>query len=183
MKKNNVISDQPLINRVANSGLITINLEEYYPTHEFVVFDLKDYLFKELILKEKDYRQALKEIDWEQYRDKIVLIYCSTDAILPVWSYMLVSAYLAPVAYQQYQGTRQEFLKYHYCQIIAAMDCSIHAEKRVVIKGCSDKDVPPSAYLQMTKALQPYAQSIMYGEPCSTVPIFKRPRKLNKSDF
>ncbi len=178
MKKNNLIADQPLVNRVANSGLITINLEEDYPTRDFIDFDLKEYLFKELILKEKDFRLALKEMDWEVYRDKIVLIYCSTDAILPVWSYMLVSAYLAPIAYDQYQGPKSEYLKQHYTQVIADMDCAAHEGKKVVIKGCSDKDVPPSAYLQMTKALQPYAQSIMYGEPCSTVPIFKRPRKV-----
>lgn len=181
MKKNNLITDKPLVNRVANSGLVTINLEDHYPQQEIVSFDLKDYLFKELILKEKDYRQALKEHDWEQYRDKIVLIYCSNDAILPVWSYMLVSAYLTPIAHQQYQGIKSDFLKYHYSHVISEMDCSAHAEKRVVIKGCSEKDVPPSAYLHMTQALQPYAQSIMYGEPCSTVPIFKRPRKLNKA--
>jgi len=119
-------------------------------------------------------------LDWTVYKDKIVLLYCSTDAILPVWSYMLVSAYLAPLAYQVCQGNKTEFLKYHYKQIVDKMDLSIHAEKRVVIKGCSDKEVPPSAYLDLTKALQPYAQSIMYGEPCSTVPIFKRPRKLKK---
>jgi len=180
MKKNDLLVDAPLVNRVANSGLITINLEDYYPTKEIISFDIKDYLFKELILKEKDFRTALKELDWAVYEDKIVLLYCSTDAILPVWSYMLVSAYLAPIADQIFQGYKEEFLKHHYKQIIQNMDHSIHAEKRIVIKGCSDKPVPPSAYLDLTKSLQPFAQSIMYGEPCSTVPIFKRPRKLKK---
>jgi len=180
MKKNEILADAPLVNRVANSSLITINLEEFYPSKEFITFDIKDFLFQGLILKEKDFRTALKELDWSQYEDKIVLLYCSTDAILPVWSYMLVSAYLAPLTDQIFQGNKTDFLKHHYKQTIADMDLSIHAEKRVVIKGCSDKEVPPSAYLDLTKSLQPFAQSIMYGEPCSTVPIFKRPRKLKK---
>lgn len=180
MKQNDLLSEAPLVNRVASSGLITINLEDYYPSKEIIAFDLKDYLFHELILKEKDFRIALKEHNWQDYQDKIVLVYCSSDAILPVWSFMLVASYLKPMAAEVFQGSEEEFLKFHYYSVITEMDLSIHAEKRVVIKGCSDKHVPPSAYLEITKELQPYAQSIMYGEPCSTVPIFKRPRKLKK---
>lgn len=180
MKKNNIIIEKPLVNRVANSGLITINLEDYYPTHEIVEFDLKDYLFHELILKEKDFRTTLKEMDWSVYDDKIVLVYCSNDAILPVWSFMLVSAYLKPVAHQIYQGTSTEFLKHHYDKVVEGYDISDLDDKRVVIKGCSDKEVPPSAYAAITAKLQPHAKSIMYGEPCSTVPIFKKPRTPKK---
>jgi len=172
-------SDKPLINRVANSALITVNLENYFPDHlSFVTIDIKDYLFKELILKEKDFRAALKEMVWEDYTGKTVLLYCSTDAIIPVWAYMLFSAQLTPYASHIYFGEKTAFLEEHYNKVIAEVDMSIYEGKRIVIKGCSDKDVPASAYVTLTRALQPHAQSIMYGEPCSTVPIFKRPRKV-----
>ncbi len=172
-------SDKPLVNRVANSALITINLENYFPDKlSFVEIDIKDYLFKELILKEKDFRTALKEINWENYKGKTVLLYCSADAIIPVWAYMLFSAQLAPYADLIHFGKKTHFLEEHYNKSIAELDLSIHEGKRVVIKGCSDKEVPASAYVSLTRALQPFAQSIMYGEPCSTVPIFKRPRKV-----
>ncbi len=170
--------ETPLVNRVANSGIITINLEEYYPSEDIVVFDLKDYLYMELILKEKDFRTALKALDWSQYQAKIVLVICSNDAIIPVWAYMLVSAYLTPVAHDVYQGAADAYLTHHYAGVIAQIEGEQYVGSRVVIKGCSDKPVPPSAYLQLTRQLQPHAQSIMYGEPCSTVPIFKRPRQL-----
>jgi len=174
------MADSPdiIINRVANSGILTINLEEFYPQHEMVDFDIKDYLFKELILKEKDFRAALKAYDWESLQDKILLIHCSTDAIIPVWAYMLITAYATPFVHDLYEGTLDEYLKLHYTQQIEKIDLENYQEKRVVIKGCSDKPVPPLAYALTVKKLRPAAQSIMYGEPCSTVPIFKRPRKL-----
>ena len=167
-----------LVNRVANSGLITINLEEYFPAQEFVDFDIVDYLFKGLILKEKDFRTALKELDWTSYQDKILLVYCSTDAIIPVWAYMLVTAYAEPHTHRVFQGTKSQYLTNHYQKVVGEMDVSEFDQKRIVIKGCSAKPVPPSAYSDITAKLQPLAQSIMYGEPCSTVPIFKRPRRL-----
>ena len=166
--------DKPLVNRVANSGIITINLEEFFPKEEFVVFDLKDYLFKELILKEKDFRTALKEFDWENLKGKILLIYCSNDAIIPVWAYMLVASYASPFAVDIFQGTQEEYLKKHYSQVITALDETTYDNQRIVIKGCSHKPVPPSAYADLTKKLQATVRSIMYGEPCSTVPIYKR---------
>ena len=172
--------EQPLVNRVANSGLKTINLEDYYPQDELAHLDIKGMLFKELLLKEKDFRNALKEIDWTQFQDKILLTYCSSDAIIPVWAYMLIGAYAKPYIKDVFQGTLTEYLKAHYKEVISKIDGSAFANERVVIKGCSDKEVPPSAYTAITSLLQPYAQSIMYGEPCSTVPIFKRPRVLNK---
>ncbi len=174
--------DKPLINRVANSGIKVINLEDLYPTQDLVDFDLSPYLFKGLILKEKDFRQALKNIDWETYKKKIVLIFNSTDAIIPVWAYMLVSSHLSSHASEIFQGSQEEFLKNHYSKVIADMDLSSYQEQRVVIKGCSNKPVPPSAYADITARLNKFAQSIMYGEPCSTVPIFKRPRILKKRD-
>ena len=172
------MSEAPLVNRVANSGIITINLELYFPKQEMIDFDLKDYLFHGLILKEKDFRASLKSMDTAVYRDKAVMLYCSTDAIIPVWAYMLVSSLLAPIAFDVFMGTKAQYLDYHYRDVLDAMDMSQYDEQRIVIKGCSDKPVPASAYAYLTQLLQPYAQSIMYGEPCSTVPVFKRPRKL-----
>ena len=170
--------DKPLINRVANSGLITLNLEDYYPEQEIFEFDLKDYLFQGLLLREKEFRLALKEHDWTIYKGGVLLIYCSSDAIIPVWAYMLVASYIKKVGAEPYQGEKTSYLREHFNKQIAAIDMSQFAEKRIVIKGCSNKPVPPSAYAALTAALQDYAQSIMYGEPCSTVPVFKRPRKL-----
>ncbi|GJM34670.1 MAG: hypothetical protein DHS20C18_36710 [Saprospiraceae bacterium] len=170
--------DKPLVNRVASSGLITINLEEFFPKGEVITFDLKDYLYMELILKEKDFRDSLKEHDWAKYQDKILLVFCSTDAIIPVWAYMLVAAYAAPYVKDIFQGDKENYYKTAFNEALNKIDAAQYDQQRIVIKGCSDKPVPPSAYLELTRKLQPYAQSIMYGEPCSTVPIFKRPRKL-----
>ncbi len=172
------MEDEILINRVAESGIITINLEEHYPKRDIAEFDIKDHLFHGLILKEKDFRATLKEFNWDVFHEKWALVYCSTDAIIPVWAYMLVSSYLKPVAHDIFVGTREQYLDHHFRQALSSLDMSQYQEKRIVVKGCSDKPVPPSAYGLITAMLQPYAQSIMYGEPCSTVPIFKRPRKL-----
>lgn len=174
----NQSDDKPLVNRVAASSLITLNLEDFFPEEELVIFDLKDYLFKELILKEKEFRAALKEHDWEQYKNKHIAIDCSTDAIIPVWAYMLVAAYAAPFATSVFQGDKETFYKVAFQQALAGLDAKQYDQKRIVIKGCSNKPVPPSAYVELTLKLQPFAQSIMYGEPCSTVPVFKRPRVL-----
>ncbi|HMO39910.1 MAG TPA: DUF2480 family protein [Saprospiraceae bacterium] len=170
--------EETLVNRVANSGLITLNLEDFFPKAAVVVFDLKDYLFMELILKEKDFRAALKEHNWEQYQDKILLVYCSTDAIIPVWAYMLVTAYAAPYANDIFQGNADTYYTAAFAKTLADMDAAQYEGQRIVIKGCSNRPVPASAYVALTRKLQPYAQSIMYGEPCSTVPVFKRPRKV-----
>lgn len=171
---------KPLVNRVANSGIITINLEDYFPKEAVAAFDLKDYLFMELILKEKDFRAALKEHDWAQYDQKNLVVFCSTDAIIPVWAYMLVAASAEPYAKTVFQGTQEEFYKVAYQDALRNINPSQYQGNRIVIKGCSDRPVPPAAYVELTRQLRPYAQSIMYGEPCSTVPIFKRPRVLKK---
>ncbi len=168
--------DDILVNKVANSKLKTINLEELYPQEEIVNFDIKDYLFQELILKEKDFRQALKEHDWEQYQDKILCVHCSTDAIIPVWAYMLVSSYAGQIAHTIYTGAHDQYLVNYYDQKLDDIDLSIYKDGLVVIKGCSNKPVPPSAYAKITALLKPYVKSLMYGEPCSTVPIYKRIR-------
>ena len=169
--------DKPLVNRVASSGLITLKLEEFFPTQEVVNFDLKDYLFMELILKEKDFRAALKAYDWSQCQDKVLLVNCSTDAIIPVWAYMLIAASAAPYAYDVFQGTKDDFYRSYFLRQIDQLDMEQYQDKRMVIKGCSDHPVPPAAYLEITRRLQPVAKSIMFGEPCSTVPVYKRPRK------
>lgn len=163
-----------LVNRVANSGLTTINLEDFFPAGEIAHFDLLDYLFMGLILKEKDFREALKTHDWTQYQGKVLLVYCSTDAIIPVWAYMLVATYAEPYALDIFQGDADNYYKTAFNRALGKIDPKTHEGQRIVIKGCSDKPVPPSAYLELTRLLKPYVQSIMYGEPCSTVPIYKR---------
>lgn len=168
--------EKPLVNRVASSGLITINLEDYFPKVEVVPFDLKQHLFMELILKEKDFREAIQQHDWLQYQGKVILVYCSADAIIPMWAYMLVAASAAPYAADIFQGDAEAYYKMAFAKALDALNPADFDQKRIVIKGCSDKPVPAAAYIEITRRLQPYAQSIMYGEPCSTVPIFKRPR-------
>ena len=177
LKKVFMIEQEDLIiNRVTESGLMTLNLETYFPKQEFAIFDLKDYLFMELILKEKDFRAACKSHDWLQYKNKILLVYCSTDAIIPMWAYMLVAQHAANFAYTIFQGTREEFLKAHYAKVISTLNTSEWNDKRVVIKGCGGLDVPAEAYVSITRVLTPHVVSIMYGEPCSTVPIYKKAR-------
>lgn len=167
-------TDKPLVNKIAASGLITLNLEDFLPKVSFVELDLKDYLFHGLILKEKDFRTALKELDWSQFDQKTLLVYCSTDAIIPMWAYMLVAAYATPFAVDIFQGSKEEYLKFSLNQGLDQIDYSQYEGQRLVIKGCGDEPVPAAAYLEITRRLQPIAQSIMYGEPCSTVPIYKR---------
>lgn len=167
---------EALINRVVNSGIITINLEQYYPSSVIIQFDLKDYLYMELILKEKDFRQALKEIDWDAYSDKVLLIHCSNDAIIPLWAYMLVASYAEGSAKETYVGDQEGYLNHHFQNVIKNLDLTSYTDKRIVIKGCSNMPVPAGAYQSLTRRLKPIALSIMFGEPCSMVPIYKRPK-------
>lgn len=165
-----------MVNRVANSNLVTIDLENFYPEGDIVAFDLKDYLFMELILKEKEFREALKGHDWEQYAGKNLAVFCSSDAIIPMWAYMLVASYAAPFARDIVQGHPDQFAEMAFMKKLASLNPDDFVDKRLVIKGCSDKPVPPSAYLEITRLLQPVARSIMFGEPCSTVPVYKKAR-------
>ncbi|GEO09569.1 DUF2480 family protein [Segetibacter aerophilus] len=163
-----------IINKVAESALTSIDLEEYYPKGETAVFDLKDHLFMGLILKEKDFRAALQTYDWEQFRDKNVAITCSADAIIPMWAYMLVASNLQPVAKEVVYGEEKDILKTLLLRNLATIKGEEYTDKRVVVKGCGDVAIPEAAYVEITNKLRPYVKSIMYGEPCSTVPIFKR---------
>jgi hypothetical protein len=166
--------NDPIINKVAESGLITIDLANYYPQGETVVFDLKEYLFMGMILKEKDFREALKNKDWSVYDGKNVAITCSADAIIPVWAYMLVASYLQPLAGEIVMGDEKELHKIIFLKNLSRIDINEFADKRIVIKGCGDIPVGDFAYMEITKMLRPVAKSIMYGEPCSTVPVFKK---------
>lgn len=162
-----------IVNKVAGSGLITLNLEQYLPG-EIKVFDLKDHLFMGLILKEKDFREALKNLDWTIYNDHPVAITCSADAIIPVWAYMLVVTYLQPVAREIYVGTKEEMHRHLFLKNMQTINPQEYAGQKVVVKGCGDVAVGEFAYAEITRLLLPVVQSIMYGEPCSTVPVFKK---------
>ncbi len=161
-------------NKVAESGLITLDLETFYPKETVKVFDLKDYLFRGLIIKEKEFREALKTTDWQQYANTNVAVTCSADAIIPVWAYMLVATYLQPVANTVVLGDEKKLIETILLNNISKINTNEFKDKRVVIKGCGDIPIPESAYLHITSVLLPHAKSIMYGEPCSTVPVWKR---------
>ncbi len=165
---------ETFVNKVAESGIITLNLEDYYPNEEVVVFDLKDYLFMGLILKEKDFREELKILDTTQYQNKIVALTCSSDAVIPMWAYMLVASLLQPVATKLVFGSADEVIQKILLENISRIEPSLFEDKRVVIKGCGDKAIPEAAYIAITFLLRPAVKSIMYGEPCSTVPVFKK---------
>lgn len=166
-----------IVNKVAESGLITLDLEEYYPKEETGVFDLKDHLFMGLILKEKDYREALKNLDWSIYQNKNVAVTCSADAVIPMWAYMLAASYLQPVAKEVVFGNEDFLHRTLFLKNLSKINIAGFADKRVVVKGCGDKSISETAYVEITKLLRPVVKSIMYGEPCSTVPIYKSPVK------
>jgi hypothetical protein len=163
-----------IVNKIAASGLITLNLEDYLPKEETAVFDLKEHLFMGLILKEKDFREALKNSDWSIYQDKNVAITCSADAIIPVWAYMLVTSYLQPIAATIFTGTKEEMEKHILLQSISSINADEFNDQRIVVKGCGDVAIGNFAYAEITRKLLPHVKSIMYGEPCSTVPIYKK---------
>ncbi len=165
---------EEIINKVSQSELLTIDLEKYFPEGKIVMFDLKPFLFMELILKEKDFRTAIQNLDWSQYKDQLVGVYCSTDAVIPVWAYMLVASYLEPFAKEIIQGNEDQVIRQLLLKRINAIDPEDYKNKRVVIKGCGEKPIGEFAYLEITRLLRPVVKSIMYGEPCSTVPIYKR---------
>jgi len=163
-----------IVNRVSQSKLITFNLEDYYPEGKRVLIDISVWLHKGLILREKEFRKFMAEHNWEQYQSSYVALRCSTDAIVPAWAYMLVLTKLQPHAKRVVQGDLESLETSIYQSILESLDLSEFEGKSVIIKGCSDKPVPLDAYLLITSRLQSSAKSVMYGEACSSVPLFKR---------
>lgn len=166
-----------IVNKVAQSPLITIDLEDFYVQGDRIPFDLKDNLYEGLILKEKDFRQFLKEHDWSEYKDKHVAIYCSADAIVPTWAYMLLTVKIEPFAKTIVYGDLPQLEEELFKQAIHKINPLDFQDKKVVVKGCSKIQVPTSIYVEITRLLRPFVSSIMYGEPCSTVPVYKVARR------
>ena len=165
--------EELFVNKVAESGIITLDLETFYPKEETAVFDMKNHLFMGLILKEKDFRETMKNLDPTPYKDKNVALTCSADAIIPVWAYMLVASCLQPVAKEIVFGDAEFLHKTLFLKNISKIKIDDYEDKRVVIKGCGELPITEAAYVAITGLLRPVAKSIMYGEPCSTVPIYK----------
>ena len=163
-----------IVNRVANSSLITIDLEAYYPTGDRILFDIKDWLFEGLILREKEFRTFVNTHDWTVYKNQFVALHCSSDAIIPGWAFMLVRLQLSGIAKQVVVGDLEALETTLYQTIISDLDLRFCENKPVIIKGCSNKPVPQNAYLFLSDKLQPIAKSIMYGEACSSVALFKK---------
>lgn len=163
-----------IVNKVAASGLVTLNLEHYYHHGERVVYDIKDNLFHGLMLREKDFREFIKTHDWTAYSGKSVAVICSADAIVPTWAYMLLANKMKPYANEVVFGGLDMLETVLMTKALQKIDLSAFTDQRVVIKGCGDIDVPTAAYVEITNILTPVVKSIMYGEPCSTVPVYKR---------
>lgn len=165
---------EEIINRVANSGLITFDLEAYYNPGERASIDLKELLFKGLILREKDLRDFADSEDWTKYQGKLVTVFCSTDAVIPTWAYMLIGTKLQPFANRIFYGNPEMMEQQLYHEVLSQINIEDFRDARVVVKGCGNLPVPVGAYLEITRILTPVVKSLMFGEPCSTVPIFKR---------
>ena len=163
-----------IINRVATSGIVSLDLEELYHPGERVLYDIKDNLYMGLILREKDFREFVKEHDWTQYQDKNVAVTCTADAIVPAWAYLLLANRMSPYANEVVFGDADTLETVLYVKAIAKLDVEQYRDQRLVIKGCGDIDVPVSAYVELGKKLTPVVKTLMFGEPCSTVPIYKR---------
>ncbi|WP_152286196.1 DUF2480 family protein [Flavicella marina] len=165
-----------IVNKVANSKLVTIDLEDYYPKGNRVLLDIKPWLFQELILKEQDFREVVSNYNWESLKDCYVALTCTADAIIPSWAYLLLTTYAAPFAKKIVVGDLQNLETSIFQEVIQKFDTTLAQNKPVIIKGCADKPIPPTAYTQLIEKILPHASSIMYGEACSTVPLFKKKR-------
>jgi hypothetical protein len=163
-----------IINRVANSKLVTINLEDYYPDGKRILFDIKDWLYEGFVLREKEFREAAKQFNWSQYQDTYVALTCSSDAIIPAWAFILLSVHLEPFTKKTIIGNLELLETSIYQDILNTLDVSEFNNKPIIIKGCSKKPVPQNAYIMLANKLKPVVQSIMYGEACSSVPLFKK---------
>ncbi len=166
--------EKEIVNKVSSSKLVSFDLEELYTPGERILFDIRSLLFQELVLREKDFRDFIKSHDWLKYSDKYVAITCSADAVVPTWAYMLLTVALQPHAAQVIFGSRSDLETILFKNALDKIDWTKFNNAKVVIKGCSKVEVPVSAYVEVTNRLRPIASSIMFGEPCSTVPVFKR---------
>jgi Protein of unknown function (DUF2480). len=167
---------EEIVNKVAQSGLITLSLEDYYPRGTRCNLDLAPWLYQGIMLREKDFRAAVEDHNWEQYRDAYVAIYCSEDAIIPQWAYMLVGAKLAGIAARSVYGNQQFLEALLLDEALSKLAIDDFRDQRVILKGCGDLPIPPQAYLRFAERLQPLVKSLMFGEACSTVPIYKKPK-------
>ena len=163
-----------IINRVANSKLVTINLEDYYPQGKRILFDIKDWLFEDFVLREKDFRDQVKQFNWSQFKDNYVALTCSSDAIIPAWAFILLSIHLEPFSKKTVIGNLELLETSIYQDVLNTLDISEFTNKPIIIKGCSKKPVPQNAYIMLANKLKPIAHSIMYGEACSSVPLYKK---------
>jgi len=167
---------EEILNRVAQSKLITFNLEDHYPTGQRFVFDISQWLHEGFVLREKEFRNQAKEYEWSQHKDQFIALGCATDAIVPAWAYMLISSYLEPYAEKVVIGDLEMLESHLYQDIIDNLDVSDLENKAVIVKGCSNKPVPKNAYIFLINKLQPVVKSLMYGEACSSVPLYKKPK-------
>lgn len=165
-----------IVNRVERSGIITLDFEELWMQHRPMPFDLAPHLWQGLVLKEKDFREALDQTDWTAFSGKNVNVFCSVDAIIPTWAYMLVASHLTKVNARAFFGTENEVIEGILKAATSAMPQSDFADRRVVIKGCGNLDLSPAAYMRLLQHIQPVAKAVMYGEPCSTVPLYRKKR-------
>ncbi|WP_297333541.1 DUF2480 family protein [Flavobacterium sp.] len=168
------MEEQQIINRVANSVLQVFDLEDYYPEGERVSLDISQWLLEGFVLREKDFRESLKNYNWQQFQDSYVALHCSTDAIVPAWAYMLVTVYLQPYAKAVVQGSVNDINIHLYREILSNIDYTEYVGKPVIVKGCSRKPVPQEAYVMAVQHLMPVAKSLMFGEACSSVPLYKK---------
>jgi hypothetical protein len=168
------LSDSALVNRVAQSGLMTIKPEEWFPSNKILELDISTYLFQGLLLREKEFRAQMNELDWTVYKDKVLCVFCATDAIVPVWAYMVIAGHTTNIVADLYHGREIDYLKYHFRKVIDHLDTAQYSGQKVVIKGCSNKPIPTSVYQDIAQRLIPVVQKLMFGEACSTVPIFKK---------
>lgn len=165
---------EEIVNRIAESKLITFNLEDLYPAGRREVIDIAQWLTDGFILREKQFRESLKNTDWEKYGNTYVSLHCSTDAIVPAWAYMLITTYLQPHAKKVITGSPEELETVLYTSILQDLDVTTYRDQYVIVKGCSNKPVPQNAYLLLVQKLQPVVKNLMFGEACSSVPLFKR---------
>ncbi|WP_026754561.1 DUF2480 family protein [Sediminibacter sp. Hel_I_10] len=165
---------EEIVNRVALSKLMVVDLEDYYPEGERVQFDIKDWLHEGFVLREKEFRAQVAAYDWSQHKDQFVALTCTADAIIPAWAYMLITMEISAFARKVSVGDLQLLETAIYQDIINALDVTPYQDKPLIVKGCSHKPVPPNAYIMLSAKLRPIAKSIMYGEACSSVPLYKR---------